>query len=291
MISEEIKEIVSARDKAAFIHGSTDIDAAGDQVEKKVRELISRRLPVLYYTGHGHIVDKNLNYNGQHDLIIADNNGSPVLFTAENGTEYFPYESVYAVAEIKSTYDSSKKPIEAFINRTSKMYQNLHRIETSPTYLSQTISFSSEYFENGEKRPYKSNVFKFMIFVDGGNFKPEQLESIYQGVDNKLLPNLIVILNRGIIMNAQVSDENNKILPHPMMKLFPEFNDTIGKPEQFVWTFWEATGENSANNLALLYFALNEHLNKCLLLRPNFIEYFANIGLTGFKNVKIISGR
>lgn len=63
----------------------------------------------------------------QLDLIIDDDANTPVLFRAKNGTEFMPYESVYAVGEARSSYSKGKKPIEAFSAVLREINQGLVR--------------------------------------------------------------------------------------------------------------------------------------------------------------------
>src|SRR5215510_12900431 len=107
-------DIIAAREKAFLIHHTKDIDTAGNEIEHAVRRTLRSKLPERYYTGQGHIVDSRLNFSSQLDVVIADNKGAPILFKAEDGTEYYPYESVYAIGEVKSTYYKSKKYIHEF---------------------------------------------------------------------------------------------------------------------------------------------------------------------------------
>lgn len=272
----EAAEIASARERAFSIHHTNDIDAAGDEIEQKVREILRRKLPLDYYIGHGHIVDETLNYNGQHDIIIADNSGSPILFKAENGTEYFPYESIYAIGEIKSTYVKSKKYFETFVARTTKLYSELSRIQTDQNQLTKDlrISFGDGIgFTPGDTRDYKNPVFKILFFVDGGDFKIEQLADLYKSTECKFLPNIVCILNRGILAMSKIID--SKLGP---IDLFPEF---IPKEElpNYKWTFLELGKDTDPEgaHLAFVFFALNEHLRKCIVTRPNLLKYFKHL--------------
>lgn len=120
-------EIVAAHGKARLIHRTRDIDVAGDEVEGSVRRVLGRKLPTSYYVGHGHVVDSRLTSRPQMDVVIADNSGSPVLFMAENGTEYFPYEPVYAIGEVKSTYYRRARHIDKFADNVARLRAELQR--------------------------------------------------------------------------------------------------------------------------------------------------------------------
>ena len=108
VVLSEAAEIVAAREKCLILHATSDIDAAGDEVEICVRSLLRRRLGQNYYVGHGHIVDLDWKVSPQLDVIIADASVAPAIFRSENGTEYFPYEAVHAVGEVKATYRKAK---------------------------------------------------------------------------------------------------------------------------------------------------------------------------------------
>lgn len=280
ILTSDAKEIIAARDKAFAIHGTNDIDAAGDEIEQVVRKVLRRKIPLDYYLGHGHIVDENLNYNGQHDIIIADNSGSPILFTAENGTEYFPYESIYAFGEIKSTYYSAKKHIQTFISRITNLYTKLSRQETSPSYITKDLNFErggAISISSNDKRPYRNPLFKFMFFVDSGDLDIPKLKEILDGVEDKYLPNFICFLNKGILVKSHPIGESPDLKQGPI-ELFPEFSSS-GDKSKMKWSFMEL-GNNTdplAAHLAFVIFALNQHLKNCLVLRPDLIKYFNSL--------------
>lgn len=277
ILALEAKELVDARERAFALHHTSDIDAAGDEIEQKVREIIQRKLPLDYYIGHGHIVDENLNYNGQHDIVIADNSGSPILFTAKNGTEYFPYESLYVIGEVKSTYYSNSNYVKKYVDKINRLYSTLSRKDTPPTQLSKDIAIQSGgaiTITSGDKRPYKNPIMKFMFFVDGGDFEIGQVAELLKNSDKKVVPNFLCILNKGILVQSHMpnTNEQNQLGP---LELFPEFI-ADEKRGEYKWVFIElGQGANPlAAHLAFVFFALNEHLRNCLVLRPNLMTYF-----------------
>ncbi len=273
----EAQELTDARKRAISIHRTDDIDAAGEEVEQAVRNLIRKKLPLDYYMGHGFIVDENLKHNGQYDIVIADNSGSPILFTTSSGSQYFPYESLYAVGEVKSTYYSSKNYISKFIEKTIQLYNSLNRAPTPSLQVTKDVSLSVPggilKIESSDKRPYKNPIFKFIVCIDGGDFKLEDLFKIYQGIDDKYLPNVICLLNRGIVVKTLV--ENTSL---GGVELFPEFIPAE-KAGKYKWVFLGLGDESDmpAANLAFLYFSLNQHLRHCLVLRPDLLKYFGKM--------------
>jgi hypothetical protein len=190
VLNEDVNEILSSRSKSKLLHKTKDIDASGDEVENAVRRIIRKKLPLKYYVSQGHITDESLKTSSQLDLIIADNSGSPVLFTSENGTEYFPYESIYSFAEIKSTYYSHKKYLESFIKTTKSIYNELYRKNTSSSQLSQDIKLTEGdgiTFSCNDKRPFKNPLFKFMFFVDANDFSIDDIKEILKNTKDHTL--------------------------------------------------------------------------------------------------------
>ncbi|MBC6608907.1 hypothetical protein H8B13_18950 [Hymenobacter sp. BT188] len=279
-VSLEAKEIVNARERAISIHHTSDIDAAGDEVEKKIRDLIRNKLPLNYYVGHGHIADEELNLSGQHDLIIADNIGSPILFKSENNTEYFPYESVYSIGEIKSTYRSSGKAIEKYVSKIRSLQDVLRRKETPLNMLSNTVSLDQNFFKvpSNYGWPYRSYVYKFMLFANGGDFKIEQLKELYKNTENKYLPNVVVIFDQGIVINCELFDKEGNAIKTLTINPYPEFIEP-NEAHRYEWLLVKFGESITSSSLAYLYFTLNDHLRKCLLLKPDLSRYFHNVGL------------
>lgn len=104
LFKREAKDFQIERENAIIIHGTSDIKAAGNQIEAHIREFFKRMLPKTLYVTHGHLIDCNGVVSPQLDIIIADTSNLPSLMTTKDGTEYIPIESAYAFGEIKSTY-------------------------------------------------------------------------------------------------------------------------------------------------------------------------------------------
>jgi hypothetical protein len=274
---QDFEEINSARKKGKILHATHDIDASGDEVENTVRRVLRRKLPMKYYVSQGHIVDETLQTSSQLDIIIADNSGSPVLFTSENGTEYFPYESIYAFGEIKSTYYSSKNYVEDFVNVTKSIYDNLNRKNTSQDQITQDLALTAGAgmgYTSNDMRPFKNPLFKFMVFVSHNDLKINSLKHLFQNNDDKYLPNVICFLDKGVLVKTKIELLNGQKAAGPV-QIIPEFIAN-NKSNEYKWLFYEfeSSAISGSANLAFLLFSLNSHLRDCLVLRPNILNYF-----------------
>ena len=270
-------DLLAARMKARMMHHGHDISSAGDEVEIAFRKVLDRKLPSLYYVGHGHIVDEQLHQSSQLDVIIANNTGAPVLFRAENGSEYFPYEGIYAIGEVKSSYDNSKQYIHAFSDTLRSIRTQLRR------ELFQTAPILRPFY-----RAYGNPLFSFMFFADAGDFRVEQLRDLYLTRPESDLPNIVCILNKGLIVNTashvwrnsrRKREQVEQVQPD-VISLIPARNDEYrNRGVQFHWVLTEH-GDNDkslAANLANFYYPLIQHLQHCQLTVPNLTEYVNHI--------------
>jgi hypothetical protein len=277
ILHQDFEEINNSRKKGKILHATHDIDASGDEVENTVRRVLRRKLPIKYYVSQGHIVDESLQTSSQLDVVIADNSGSPVLFTSENGTEYFPYESIYAFGEIKATYYSSKSYVEDFVKVTKSIYGDLTRKNTPKDQITQDLALSAGAgmgYKSNDKRPYKNPLFKFMVFVSHNDLKINSLKDIYQNNDDKFLPNVICFLDKGVLAKTKIEKTNGRKVAGPV-EIIPEFI-AADKSGEYEWLFYEfdTSTSSGSSNLAFLLFSLNSHLRDCLVLRPNILNYF-----------------
>jgi len=272
-------EIVKAREKAIIIHHTKDINAAGDEVELVVRNIVKRKLPTSFYTGHGHIVDSQLNVSEQIDIIIADNLGSQVLLKTANETEYFIFESVYAIGEIKSSYYKSKDYINKFVEVVSGLkYKNkLIREKVLPNYIGNGLSLGAGLgMTRTPSRPYINPLFSFMLFVDSGDFEIADIQEIYRTRKPIELPNMICFLDKGLIVNFKNKNEKGTQDNYKEIDIFPEYNDNKVPNE---WHFLnEISNENILGaNFAFLYYSLISHLKSCVLKTNDINPYLRGI--------------
>lgn len=267
-------EIFAAHQRARIIHGSTNIDAAGDEVEVAVRTVLGRRFPSSSYVGQGHIVDEKWHSSKQFDVIIADNFACPILFTAANGTAYFPYESVYAVGEVKSSYRSLDDVTE-FCSKISHLVSTLHRENTPNDFINSGRGRGVRMLGQMslDRRPYKNPLFTFMIFANGERFKPKQLVDYFsKQTDIGLLPCLICFLDTGVVAYGRFTHDGQFAGIHEL----PKFSDRYleqGMFSQWVWLCNKDEQLRLTHPLAWLYFQLSAHIHNCVLMPPELIKY------------------
>jgi len=278
VLLSDAAEIFAAREKARMIHGTHNIGAAGDEVEKVVRKILRRKLPQVYHVGHGHIVDAHSATSPQIDVIIADNSVSPVLFESENGTQYFPYEAVYAIGEVKTTYDKYQKPIDTFTSRLKSIRATLQR----EPFFSQERSklVAQQTYDNvyGSLNP----LFSFMLFVQGSDFAPDDISDLYSKTPASELPNVLCFLDQEVVMfksEGSWSAEQpwSYYSPHPGLE--SERNVVLHSRQSGNWYFNEYGSPRNkiGAHFGFLYSLILSFLGRCTLKSPDMATYMEHI--------------
>ena len=239
-----------ARESALLIHRS-DIRAAGNEVEKAVRDYFRRVLPQRYYVTSGHLIDSAHELSPQIDLIIADASNLPSLYTARDGTEYIPITSVYAIGEIKSTYFKSKKYFDQ-IKKTLAKIQKMDRPLVPNTAFQGELTDDTTFYDIalGSNNRFLNQLFSFLFCVDAGDFSFEDIAAHLRTTHLSLVPNITVLLDKGMITRSQ-RKEDGSVGYHR----YP----TEAPPPEYDWMFAESASDGS--NLAVLYGMLVDHLN------------------------------
>lgn len=268
----EAQSLLAAREKAVLIHHVKNIRAAGDVVETSIRDVLRKRLPAKYHVGQGHIVNPMLKTSPQFDLIIADKGSFSLLFTDENGTEWFPFESVYAVGEAKSSYDKSKKYIEAFSD-------NIRRTKLELGWPKKTVVVSA-YGKGGTQTQNTialDQLFTFMVFVNSNDFKLEDIEIFYKNTPAEYLPNIIYFVDKGVLLNMKFGGHHGK---YPMeMNLYPEVADKMGLVQYASkWSLRLYALDDDVVGLGMafftFYYLLMSHLEGCNLHPASLSSYY-----------------
>jgi len=263
IFKSDANDMIKSREDAIRIHG-TNIRAAGDEVEMSVRDYLLRMLPPRYYVAQGHLVDVSGNASSQLDVIISDNFNLPSLQTTKDGTRYIPIDSVYTVGEIKSTYKKSNRPIETFSGTIKDISENLQHLEILNTAYEGVNTDTLLRDATLEKNNRVLNrIFYFCIFINGGDFHFEDISSFYSSQPPKQLPNIVVILDKGLILRASI------LGPSIVINRYPEDS----RNDQEDWYFVPFSNENGGslegNHLGYLYYTIVEHLVNSYLEPPS----------------------
>lgn len=267
IFTSEAKRLQRARERAIQLH-STDIRAAGNEVEQAVRDYLKLMLPPRYYVTSGHLIDSGNLISPQLDVIIADNFGLPSLLTTRDGTEYVPITSVYAIGEVKSTYYRSENPY----GRANHSLREISRMDRplveNTAYAGMKSSTTFIDIVRGSRNKYLNNLYAFLMCIDGGDFAFEKVKTFLSSADPELLPNISVLLNRGIVLYGK-RDEQRGIRQYNYPN---EAEHSDGD-----WCFLEgaakAGGTIEGNHLATLYGALVDHLSGSHLDPPSAYRY------------------
>lgn len=278
ILQADADEILTARTKAVALHNAKDLSAGGAEVEIAVRNLLSRKLGNNFSVGHGHIVDSKLEYGPQMDVVVADLTAMGALFRGANGTEFFPYESVYAVGEVKSGYYKSQKEIHKFVKTLAKQRSLLKRADVPPNYIrtgSTGFTLSPQLSLN--RAGIQNPLFAFMFFVEGNSFKVEDVDDLYNSHQPSELPNFICFLNKGIIVNA-VYDADEVIHDLKKWTASPHIVNSHHKLNRGLYIEFAAEANCGYGlNLGLALCQLLGHVSTCTVQPAPPMDYFNSL--------------
>jgi hypothetical protein len=279
--NNEASTLIEARRKCVDIHGS-DIRAAGNEVEIAVREWLQRMLPDDVSVGHGHIIDHKSAISPQLDCILRDRSHIPTLFTAADGTEYTPIDSVFAYGEIKSTYYKASKYIQNFTETKKRIKEDLEHALIKNTVKDGIKSDSLLYHMFlGSSQPYLNQIFTFMLFIDSGDASTEEITEIYSTTDDSLLPDIAVYLNGCVVTKASIEGDRLRIYKY-----------SSGAPPEVGWKILPAPRIEGTDvtiegkHLGFLYYCLLNHIKESALEGPNLTAYL-KVLLVGSKSAMI----
>lgn len=150
-------------------------------------------LPEKYGVGSGEIVSSINQTSKQSDLIIFDKfNGIPFLYSEE--TQIYPIESVYGIIEVKSKLTKPELIIALENIKSVKELCPEENISISPISMFQVI----------QPRPIPFGiVFAYSLGENSIESLTKNVKEWQSQNSPKLWPNLIVILNEGLIYHER----------------------------------------------------------------------------------------
>jgi hypothetical protein len=219
-------------------------------------------------------VDAKWTASRQLDVVIANRSSAPTLFTAENGSSYYPFEAVFAYGEVKSTYYSAKRPIHQLVESTQLIRRELIREKTPLDYIG-GMRLGHGLKASAGSWTYRNPLFSFAFFASANDFAISQVAELYRTTAAANLPQLVIFLDRGFIANHRLyySPTGNTI-ERRGINLHPEFSSP-GVNERNGWLFLEFDQAKSvpAASFGTLVFALLHHLERCELTIPDMVKY------------------
>lgn len=279
VLQSDAREIIGARERGRLINKTRDIDSSGNEIEQVVRRILRKKLSQIYHVGHGHVVDSNGKTSRQLDIIVADNVGAPLLFEAEDGTQYFPYESVYAIGEVKTSYRKSERPVHTFTDNLRALKSTLQR-ETVQS-LSSVGEIVSPNMLPEDTYGRSNPIFTFMLFVEANDFSVEDVRELYSTSKATDLPNALCFLDKGVVLFKKEGSDATRdwsfYSVHP--GLSEEMNLTLQSRQSGNWYFIQfGSAENRCGaNFGFLYSLICSFLGRCTLQSPDMAKYMEQI--------------
>jgi hypothetical protein len=114
-----------------------------------------------------------------------------------------------------------------------------------------------------------------MIFINSSKLDATKVGKFLNSKPNSELPNFIVLLDQGMILNVNKQEfEKGKL----KINLYPEF-----ETEENIWILININDEQ--NVLIYQYMMVLEHLNNSVLSTPNLREYTNNLFQFSLNNI------
>jgi Domain of unknown function (DUF6602) len=265
LLAAEADEILAVRSRASSYHAGGDIRAAGNEVEDAVRALVARHLPSAHRVGHGHVVDRHQRGTGQFDLIIYDALTTSLVSEATDGTGYYPYESVLAVGEVKTSYRRTEDPVRTFAEKLREL-RSLDRDRPGGQSALVRHGFGAG-ITPPSAWPYRNPMFSFLISLESPEFSEREFQRLAAAIPHEERPSLICLLDRGAITHVRRPEEGRL-----ETDWWPEF--APGSP----WEVLQFRPEDLHGSvLALLFFGLGEHLSQAAVAAPDPRAYLPEL--------------
>lgn len=269
----DLEKIMSAFRLSNSIRiGLKNTRAAGDEVELAIKNFYSSKLFPRYHVCDGHIVDNTLKVSPQFDIIITEKSKNPTLFDLSDKSEIIYFETVYLFGEIKRSYYKNDL-IQKFVKNIQRFKKEMFRENIEPNFIE--TGTGGIFTENKlTDLPLRNPMLSFMFFIDSTHFKSSYFKNVLVEFGNEFMPNFIVFLDQGIIINVDSEAyENGEI----NINLYPEFNVSDSK-----WVLLNF--DDNHKILAYHYMLILEHLNNTVLSSPDMKKYTSKLFNFSYSN-------
>jgi hypothetical protein len=253
-LQHDAEDVLLGRARGGILVGAQDVKAGGNETEMVARGLLGRRLPKRFRVTNGHLVDSTHARSPQVDVIVVDDAACPVLFNAEDSSEFVPAEAVSAVLEVKASY--AKAGLQKWIDDCGVIC-GLHRQEVPRRIVGQS----------GPRTKARPPIHRSMLIVDGAGIDIQSAIETLTGTPRQQVPGCVCIL-KGLVRlpDGETHNEGGVILLRDVEEgASTELGKLVVRPERAGpdarWVFMGFEDEcASGANLGLLYGLLVSHL-------------------------------
>lgn len=126
-----------------------------------------------------------------------------------------------------------------------------------------------------EQKTYDNPLFTFICFASGENFIFDDIITLYKSTPAEYLPNIVCILDKGVILNVGINADENHTNILSSVYLYPEMVTTLDPS----WAFLEYgdIDTRAGSNIAIFWSILATHLRLTKLFPPDMIHYVDQI--------------
>jgi len=206
-----------------------------------------------------------------YDVIIADSNATPILYEGENRTQYFPYESVYAIGEIKSSYYKTSKQPQKFSENVDRLLTNFYREDVPNNYIGHGITLGDG-LSSGIHVDKQNEIFSFMVFGSLNDFDEEDMAKQLHSLDGEH-PNIMCFLDGSVVTKAHLESTSQGFNLGPLALAAKEKR----VPDLHKVSIKFTNEQASASSLTVLMLSLFQHLSRTMLKEPPFGAYVESI--------------
>lgn len=234
----------------------------GEGREAGLRQILKTYLPGRFGVDTGFVVDSDWEESLQIDIIIYDENYTPV-FEIVQGKRFFPCESVVAVGEVKSAINSEE---------LEDSFDKIKSVKRLDRFGNPSIVGSGKHIGKLDRQEFRDQIIGF-IFT-GDSMTAENLSESYmeqlESRERYLWPNIYCDFNN---LNIGYYDSENRILTaNPM----------------------EADGIYANENTDILFETFHAKLTHCInnvsIASPDLYEYYDMKELTPTGGIEFPEG-
>lgn len=180
---------------------------------------------------------------------------------------------MYAYGEVKSALED--KHLDEFISHSKHVRSKLRREDVPNGYIEE-MREEDDGSLVWQPWPERGHLYRFLFGISSVDFDIDKALKKLCDTDSYHAPNLICLLDRGVIMAARAVRPNGEVTEtytHPQKARPPAGPDDLDG-----WTF--STPNSDYPEGATIFYAfthLLEHLKNNVLLKTNYIEYMNQI--------------